>query len=1235
MKRWSILSLFVLVGIFVICASIPGTKMQGDTYSPVIKKPDVKSSGYIKRDPGFGNIPLYFIPNHGQVDEKVRFYAKTPAYTLWMTKEGLMFDSVKKVEVKAEVEEGHPSQEKHTPPFGHPSQEGNKKIPSSTYSTHSTKIERDVSRLIFPGANKNHEMVPVELCQHQVNYLKGKDPSKWQTGIRTSKAVLYEDIYKNIDFKVYGNEKQVEYDWIVKPGADPKVISFKYEQVSNTRIDREGNLVVEAKSGKLMHKKPAGYQVIDGKRVPVKSAFKKVGDNTYGFEVKKYNRDFELIIDPMVCPIYSTYLGGSGEDKGYGITIDSEGYSYVTGYTVSTNFPTKNPYQGIKKDSIDAFVTKLSPTDGCPVYSTYFGGSGYDYGYGIAVDSNKSAYVTGLTKSPDFPTKNPYQGTINGDYVDVFVTKLSPAGNTLEYSTYLGGSRDEFGWGIAVDINGSAYVTGSTGSTNFPTKNPYQGIKKDSIDAFVTKLSPGGNTLEYSTYLGGSRSDSGSGIAVDSNGNAYVTGHTESTNFPTKNPYQGIKKDSIDAFVTKLSPGGSTLCYSTYLGGNGNDYGYGIAVDINGSAYVTGGTRSTDFPTKNPYQETLNGRGDVFVTKLSPGGNTLFYSTYLGENGNDYGCGIAIDNNGSAYVTGDTNSTDFPTKNPYQGTLNGWGDAFVTKLSPGGSTLFYSTYLGGNNLDYGRGIAVDSYGSVYVTGFTSSENFPTHNACQNSLAGSRNAFVARLCYSDTVPVLAVNKTQLNFAVNSSGITTGDQGFLIRNLGGGAMNWTVSDDADWLECYPENGTNFGVVTVSVNTSGLSPKTYTGTITTTDTNAINSPITIAVTLIVYNKGGGKPVQPFGFFETPGDGAEVQSSMPVTGWALDDIEVVSVKLYREAGPNLIYIGDALFVEGARPDVALAYPQYPNCSRAGWGYMMLTNALLDGTYVLHAIAADKEGNNVTLGTKTITIINATAVKPFGAIDKPIPGGTASGSNYRAIGWALTPPPNKIPSNGIHLFIDGVDLGEATYDIFRQDVYDLFPGYENRNGALAYYDFNTTGYDNGMHTIQFAAKDNAGNTDGIGSRYFNIYNLGSINSLSHASYQEQYQYSKAQITEIAVDYTGPIKMRKGNKTDIKPEILYPGESGNIDVEIKEVERIEIHLSDRKANFTYTGYLEVGEQLWQLPIGSTLDTQRGIFYWSPGSGIIGLYRLVFIGKGPDREMNKKFINVNIVAKFKK
>lgn len=510
---------------------------------------------------------------------------------------------------------------------------------------------------------------------------------------------------------------------------------------------------------------------------------------------------------------------------------------------------------------------------------------------------------------------------------------------------------------------------------------------------------------------------------------------------------------------------------------------------------------------------------------------------------------------------------------------------------------------------------------------------PGVNACQNSLAGSSDAVVARFCSCDSQPVLTVNKRLLVFAVNRWGTTTGSQDFFIRNTGGGTLNWTISDDAAWLQCSPGNGTNFGVVTVSVDAANLVPRTHTGAITITAPNAVNSPLTIAVSLTVYNRGGGLRVRPFGAFETPGDNAVVKGSVPVTGWALDDIEVVSVKLYREDGPDRVYIGDALFVEGARPDVAQTYPQYPYYSRAGWGYMMLTNGLPDGTYFLHAIAADKEGYNVTLGTKLITIANASAVKPFGAIDIPAPGGIASGTNYRISGWALTPPPNRIPLTGVHLFIDGLDLGEATYDVFRQDVYDLFPGYENSAGSLAYYDLNTTGYDNGMHTVHFIAGDNAGNTEGIGSRYFNIYNLGSINSRSLESTREQYRYSKAQIAEIAVDTAEPVTILKGYQTDMIPGILYPGDSGKIDIEIKETERIEIRLSERDANFTYTGYLKVGKQLWPLPIGSTLDTEGGIFYWSPGPGFIGLYRLVFIGKGPDGEMNKKLIDVKIVPKF--
>jgi len=465
-----------------------------------------------------------------------------------------------------------------------------------------------------------------------------------------------------------------------------------------------------------------------------------MGEEKVGFAVGDYDPNFTLILDPG----YSTYLGGIDDDEGHGIAVDSSGSAYVIGTTRSFfGFPTHNPYQGSLAERTDAFVTKLSSNGSTLIYSTYLGGSDWDGGHGIAVDSWGNAYVTGETESSDFPTQNPYQGSKPGSDA-VFVAKLSSSGNTLIYSTYLGAGR---GHSIAVNTFGNAYVTGET--THFPTLSPYQGSYGGGLsDAFVTKLSSSGSELIYSTYLGGSGSDIGYGITVDSSGDAHVTGVTkfsvtEPRDFPTQNPYQDNYSGNGDAFVTKLSSNGSTLIYSTYLGGSDWDGGHGITVDSSGNAYVTGWTRSSDFPTQNPYQGSKPGNDDAFVTKLSSSGSELIYSTYLGGSMDDYGCGIAVDSNGNAYVTGETESFfDFPTKNPYQGNIGGGYDAFVTKLNSSGSTLIYSTYLGGSNYDSGRCIAVDSSGNAYVAGSTGSSNFPTENPYQDSFAGETyDAFV--------------------------------------------------------------------------------------------------------------------------------------------------------------------------------------------------------------------------------------------------------------------------------------------------------------------------------------------------------------------------------------------------------------------------------------------------------------------------------------------------------------
>ena len=386
--------------------------------------------------------------------------------------------------------------------------------------------------------------------------------------------------------------------------------------------------------------------------------------------------------------IYSTYLGGSNWDNGMGIAVDAAGCAYITGDTLSSDFPTQDPYQDTNAGSYDAFVAKLSAAGDTLVYSTYLGGGNIDSGFGISVDVAGDAYVAGRTNSSDFPTENPYQGTYAGGpggYWDAFVAKLSVAGDTLVYSTYLGGNGNDVGFGMAIDAAENVYVTGWTTSEDFPTESPYQAAMAGNSDAFITKLSAAGDSLMYSTFLGGGApnfgADHGWAIAVDAAGCAYVTGITDSSSFPTVNPYQDTNAGDEDAFVTKLSAAGDSLIFSTYLGGSERDEGRGIAVDAAGGAYVTGDTSSSDFPAHNPYQGTYGGDGDAFVTRLSGAGNTLVYSTYFGGNDIDSGMGIAVDAAGGAYVTGSTYSTDFPTENPYQGTFaGGYGDAFVAKL---------------------------------------------------------------------------------------------------------------------------------------------------------------------------------------------------------------------------------------------------------------------------------------------------------------------------------------------------------------------------------------------------------------------------------------------------------------------------------------------------------------------------------------------------------------------------
>jgi len=596
------------------------------------------------------------------------------------------------------------------------------------------------------GASKNPKMAGSAMLAGKSNYFIGNDKSKWHTGVANYKNVKYSAIYPGIDLLYYGtNQRTLEYDFVVSPGADPTKIAILFDGASSLRIGEDGTLIIGVGDGEVVLKAPVTYQMIDGSRLSVDSHFVLKEERRVAFAVGDYDVKEKLVIDPVLS--YSTYLGGSGTEIGYGIAVDSSGNTYVTGNTSSTNFPTTtSPLQGTNGGgATDVFVTKINIAGNAWVYSTYLGGSSNDYGNGIAVDGSGNAYVTGYSSSTNFPTKSPIQGVNAGSY-DVFVTKITAGGTALSYSTYLGGSGRDQGAGIAVDGSGGAYVTGYTLSTDFPTTaNPIQWRNRGKSEGFVTKVNAGGTAWAYSTYLGSTDSDKGWGIAVDGSGNAYVTGQTYSTAFPTVSPIQGSQAGFGDAFVTKVNAGGTAWAYSTYLGGgNGLDFGSDIAVDGSGNVYVTGHTRSTNFPTVNPIQGANGGNNDVFVTKINAAGTALIYSTYLGGSASDIGGGIVVDGSGNAYVTGYTASTNFPTVNPVQGTNGGSGDAFVTKINAGGTALTYSTYLGGSGNDYGNGIAVDGSGKVYVAGQTTSTNFPTKSPIQGANGGGYDAFVTKI-----------------------------------------------------------------------------------------------------------------------------------------------------------------------------------------------------------------------------------------------------------------------------------------------------------------------------------------------------------------------------------------------------------------------------------------------------------------------------------------------------------
>jgi hypothetical protein len=705
----------------------------------------------------YGQLPLSFEVNRGQADESVNFLARGAGYTIALTPTKAVFALARRSDERSQSNDSS---------LGHNEKSDaviRTRRDASSSSAHGSEPTA-VLRMNLVGANQGAAVEGLNELEGKVNYLIGSDRSQWRTNISTFARVRYAEVYPGIDVMYYGNQKRLEYDFVVAPGRDSSVISLKFEGADKVEVNAAGDLLLTLGESVVRQPKPVVYQEVDGERLAIAGNYVVTRDGQVGFSVGAYDAQLPLVIDPVLE--YSTYLGGSVEDASNDIKVDSAGNAYICGNTASTNFPTSNALQGTFGGANffgarDGFVTKLNAAGNALVYSTYLGGGGDDRCNKIAVDSSGNAYVAGETTSTNFPTANAFQATYGGGLSDAFVAKLNATGSAFVYSTFLGGSIFDAAHALTIDAAGNAYITGRTTSSNFPTANAIQALYSGGpgADAFVTKLNVAGNALVYSTYLGGNAGigggfTAGFSIAVDSAGNAYVTGQTRATNFPTLNPIQaafGGGDPDGDAFVTKFNAAGTAFIYSTYLGGSDNDIGFEIAVDSSGNAHVVGVANSSNFPTANAFKNALTGTSDGFVTKLNAVGSAFVYSTYLGGSADDSANGITVDNTGNAYVTGGTTSTNFPTVNPTQGANAGGVDGFVTRFNPVGSALLYSTYLGGSGNDAALAIAVDSAASMYLTGRTTSTNFPTLNPVQAANAGAQDAFITKI--SDAPPKL--------------------------------------------------------------------------------------------------------------------------------------------------------------------------------------------------------------------------------------------------------------------------------------------------------------------------------------------------------------------------------------------------------------------------------------------------------------------------------------------------
>jgi hypothetical protein len=675
-----------------------------------------------------GKLPLNFAVNRGQLDRRVSYYVQGGKLSVYLTPGGVSYV----------ISAGAPR------PSADPS--GRLSVMSAAFGgprqvSPPQEARQWALELEFVDANGEARVEAMEPAPAVVSYFKGS-PGEWKVGLPTYARVAYRELWPGIDLVYSGADGRLKSTFVVRPGADPNQIRLAWRGAQELQVNAQGQLEVSTPVGGLREDTPYAYQQVGDQQVRIPAAYRLEGGNSYAFELGAYDPAKPVVVDPVVLA-YAGFLGGSADDTAWDIAVDASGNAYVTGYTASDDFPASvGPITTIKGDA-DAFVAKVKADGSGLVYAGFLGGSQADSGNAIAVDALGNAYVAGETNSADFPAAGGLDATFNGG-TDVFVTKINAAGTGLVYSGYIGGSNVDNGLGIAVDKLGNAYLAGSTQSGDFPAGGGPDATYHGNRDAFVAKVASDASGLLWAGYLGGSGNDSGEGIAVDASGNAYVTGSTTSTNFPAANGPDVTFNGLTDAFVAKVASDGSGLVWAGYIGGSSIDAGRDIAVDAAGNAYVTGVTLGGSFPASGGPDTTHNGSYDAFVAKVKADGSGLVYAGFLGGSSNDSGEAIAVDSGGNAYLTGYTESSDFPAAGGPDSSFRGLRDAFVAKISSAATGLVFAGFLGGSGLDAGVGIAVDAAGNAYVTGYTDSGGFPVAAGPDGSYGGEGDAFVVKI-----------------------------------------------------------------------------------------------------------------------------------------------------------------------------------------------------------------------------------------------------------------------------------------------------------------------------------------------------------------------------------------------------------------------------------------------------------------------------------------------------------